>query len=177
VDTAWRLGYEQGLRDAQTEQAQMQAQQASQMPNQPDQPAPTEEAPGEEQAPGQEQPQGPQSGQRDELGDHIQKLESMIGKSELDPSELQSLKKTLNEIKSIQAQINLTKSLESIKSLKKNEPMNLRVQTNLLPPAKKALSMQEQIVNDIFKKWGEDSSQASNSIASIIGVEGLVKKV
>jgi hypothetical protein len=183
-DLSWRLGYEQGLRDAQLDQAAQQQAQADQMAmaanGQPQAGQSGEEgAPGEEQEqPGQPQSQNPNG---DELDSHIARLESMLGKGELVSADLGDLKKTLSDIRSLQVQINLTKSMASIKNtrmapLKKSQVLSPRVQANLPEPAKKALSLQENIVKNVFDKWAKDESQATSEIGSILNVDGIVKK-
>lgn len=184
VDLAWRLGFEQGAQQAQLDQATQQQQQADQMAMAANgQPQPGQEgeaAPGEEPEaqPGQPQSQNPNG---DELDQHISKLEGMLGKSEISSMDLGDLKKTLSDIRSLQVQINLTKSLDSIKntkfgSLKKSQPLSPRLQANLPEPAKKALSMQEKIVESVFEKWSRDESKAASDISSILNVEGITKK-
>jgi hypothetical protein len=179
VDLAWRLGYEQGLKDAQTDQAQQAIAQPGMDPNaQPGQPEQGEQPSDGEQP--EQQPSNPmsQNPNEDELGQHIEKLESMLGKSEISSLELQDLKKTLSDIKSLQIQINLTKSLSSIKNtrLVKSESFSPKTKANLPAPAQKALSTQQEIVDTIFKKWEGEASKAASDIASIIGIEGLTKK-
>jgi hypothetical protein len=182
VDLAWRLGYEQGLKDAQLDQAQQQVQQADAMAQaqagapQPGQPG-EDEAPTEVSEPSEEQPASANPNE-DELGQHIEKLENMLGKSEISFLELQDLKKTLNDIRSLQVQISLTKSLSSIKNtrLAKSQPsFSPRTKANLPAPAQKALSMQQEIVDNIFKKWETEANQTSSGIAGILGIEGLTK--
>jgi ABC-type phosphate/phosphonate transport system ATPase subunit len=117
----------------------------------------------------------------DELGQHIEKLESMLGKAEITPFELQDLKKTLNDIRSLQVSINLTKSMESIKNVKmgklnKSQAFSPRAIANLPEQSKKALTLQEKIVADVFTKWAKDESQASSAISSILNVDGITKK-
>ena len=187
IDSAWRDGFENGLQQAQLDQAAQQQAQADQMAMaangqpQPGQPGEEGAAPGEEAEQGETgQPQS-QNPNGDELDQHIQKLEGMLGKSEIDAFQLQDLKKTLSDIRSLQVQINLTKSMASIKNtrmtpLKKSQPLSPRVQANLPEPAKKALSLQEKIVADVFSKWEKDESQAASSISDILNVDGIVKK-
>ena len=188
VDLAWRLGFEQGVQQAQLDQVVQQQAQADQMAmaanGQPQPGQPGEEDQSPEGQPGQGQDNGQPQSQNpngDELDQHIQKLESMLGKTEINPMELGDLKKTLNDIRSLQVQISLTKSLDSIKNtkfgkLQKSQPLSPRLQANLPEPAKKALSMQENIVKDVFAKWAKDESQAASSISSILNVDGIVKK-
>lgn len=187
IDSAWRDGFENGLQQAQLDQANQQQAQADQMAMaangqpQPGQPGEEVAAPSEEAGQGEAgQPQS-QNPNGDELDQHIQKLESMLGKSEISSSDLGDLKKTLSDIRSLQVQINLTKSMASIKNtrmtpLKKSQPLSPRVQANLPEPAKKALSLQEKIVADVFSKWEKDESQAASSISDILNVDGIVKK-
>ncbi len=185
VDAAWQDGYQHGMQDSQVDQAAQQQAQADQMAMAANgQPQPGQ--PGEEAAPGEEaegQPSQPQSQNPngDELDQHISKLESMLGKAEISSMDLGDLKKTLADIRSLQVQISLTKSMESIKNikmapLKKSQPLSPRVQANLPEPAKKALSLQEKIVADVFSKWEKDESQAASSISNILNVDGIVKK-
>jgi hypothetical protein len=187
VDLAWRLGFEQGLQQAQLDQAAQQQVQSDQMAmaanGQPQPGQPGEEGSAPEGQPGEEQSGQPQSQNPngDELDQHIQKLEGMLGKNELASTDLGDLKKTLNDIKSLQIQISLTKSLQSIKNtkmgkLQKSISFSPKVQANLPEPARKALSLQEQIVADVFKKWGSDESKAKDDIGSILNVEGITKK-
>lgn len=173
VDLSWRLGYEQGLKDAQMEQMQQQAQADAMAAQQPQQPGQE----GEQVPQDQEQAAMQQDTQDDELGQHIEKLENMLGKSEISSLELENLKKTLNDIRSLQTQINLTKSMESIRGLKLNKSLVLspKTEANLSEPAKKALSLQQKIVEDVFKKWETDSSKTASGISSILSVEGLTK--
>ena len=178
VDLAFRLGFETGLQQSQLDQAAQQVQDANAMAQaaaggqQSDQPggesSPAESGAPEAQAPVSQNPNG------DELESHIARLEGMLGKSELSSMELGDLKKTLNDIRSLQVQINLTKSMDAIKNTKMGKvsktPLTFtpRLQANLPEPAKKALSMQEKIVKSVFEKWSKDESQAASDIANIV---------
>lgn len=184
VNAAWEDGYQHGMQDSQVEQVNQQQQQADQMAmaanGQPPQPGQEGEQPaeGSETQSGQPQSQNPNG---DELDQHISKLEGMLGKSEIDAFQLQDLKKTLNDIRSLQVQINLTKSMESIKNTKfgklhKSASLSPKVQANLPDQAKKALTLQEKIVGDVFKKWAKDEYKAASEISSIINIEGITKK-
>ncbi len=42
--------------------------------------------------------------------------------------------------------------------------------------AKRAVTMQHKIVDDVMKKWEEEEMKASKGIHQIIQVEGLTKK-
>ena len=184
LDVIYRKGYEDGLRDSQIDQAQQAQEQAMStmqqngQPGQPgeDQPGQVEGQQGEEkEAPMSENPQG------DELGQHINKLEGMLGKSEISATELQDLKKTLNDIRSLLVQINLTKSMSNIKNTKMRKSENVlkispKAQANLPEPAKKALELQHNILNNVFKKWESDESKVADDITSLLGIEGLIKK-
>jgi hypothetical protein len=172
VDLSWRLGYEQGLKDAQTEQAQQQQMQSDAMDQQAAGTQPGEEsaAPGTEEKSEAQPPVSQNPNGDDELG-----------KAEITPFELQDLKKTLNDIRSLQVSINLTKSMESIKNVKmgklnKSQAFSPRAIANLPEQSKKALTLQEKIVADVFTKWAKDESQASSAISSILNVDGITKK-
>lgn len=182
VDSAWQDGYQHGMADSQLEQAQQEKQQADAMAAGMGQPGQEGESPAEGEQSQSVAPisQNPNGG--DELGQHIEKLENMIGKSEISTLELGDLKKTLNDIKSLQIQMNLTKSMESIKNTKlakSHQPIKFtkKLEANLKEPAKKALSLQQEIVGNIFKKWESDELKASSDIGSILNIEGLTKKV
>jgi hypothetical protein len=179
VDAAWNDGFQHGMEASQTDQAQQQSQQADAMAQQQAGAPQPGEQPQEGEQPGQEgEAATSQNPNEDELGQHIEKLESMLGKAEITPFELQDLKKTLSDIKSLQIQINLTKSLSSIKStrLAKSQSFSPKIQANLPVPAQKALSKQQEIVDSLFKKWESEASHASSGISAILGVEGLTKK-
>ena len=177
VDLAWRLGFEQGLKEAQLDQAQQATAQSEAMAaNQPGQPGEESAQPGEEseaESPVSQNPNG------DELDQHIAKLEGMLGKSEISSMDMQDLKKTLSDIRSLQVQISLTKSMNSIKTTKlaKSQAISFspKVEANLPAPAKKALSLQEKIVGDIFSKWEKDEKKASNDIMSILSSSNTLK--
>lgn len=184
VDSAWQDGYQHGMADSQTEQAQMQQQQQDAM-NQAAAGAPMPGQPGEENDPGMDQngpaddKPGSEHPNGSELDQHIEKLESMLGKTELAPLELQDLKKTLSDIRSLQVQITLAKSMDSIKNTKLAKSylsLSPKNQANLPEPAKKSLSLQEKIVGDILNKWAADESKASKNILSVVSGEGLTKK-
>jgi hypothetical protein len=180
VDLAWRLGYEQGLKDSQLDQAQQALAQPQMDPNaQPGMPGQEEvEGASSEAQPGEESAAPSNNPNQDELGDHIEKLEGMLGKSEISSLDLQDLKKTLNDIRSLQVSINLTKTMESAKHAKlaKSYTFSPKTKANLPPVAQKALNTQEEILKSVFQKWENESKQASNDISSILGIEGITKK-
>jgi hypothetical protein len=184
VDVAWRDGYEQGMKDSQIEQMQQQQQQdemaaqaAAQggMPGQEGGMPEDQQAAAEAQEPGVEAPDS-EHPDGSELDQHIKKLESMLGKGELPASDVQDLKKTLNEIKLYQGNISLIKSMESVKNTKMRKPVFIapRASINLNDNAKKALGMQEKIVGDIMKSWEEEERRASKDITSQLNLENIV---
>jgi len=162
VDVAWRDGYEQGMQASQNDQAQQQAQQAqeatmaAQQPGQPGQ----EGQEGEQPQPGAEdaeqQPISQNPNGDDELGQHIEKLENILGKSELSPFVMQDLKKAIDEMRTL--------------------TIPARVKANVPEAGLKALTLQEKIVKDVFAKWEGDQTKAASDISSILNVEGLTKK-
>lgn len=177
VDAAWEDGFRHGMESSQLDQAQQtlaQPQPGEEPAGQPGVAAP--EAPDQTPTPAGEQPSN--APQEDELGKHIEQLESMLGKGEFGFSDIQDLKKTLNDIRSLQVQINLTKSMESIKNTKMSKPafsLSPKVKANLPQPAQKSLTMQEEIVKGIFEKWEKDAASTASDINSLFNIEGLTK--
>lgn len=174
VDLAWRLGYEEGLKEAQTDQAQQMAQMA-QMPQEEDnQESEAQEAETQEAA---EQNAAPQE---DELGKHIEKLEGMLGKSEFSGVDVVELKKTLNDIRSLQTSINLIKSMENAKNSKMVKSLDFKLSPKLIKnvsdSGKKALTLQHKIVENVFSKWEKDSKKTGNEIVDLLNISGLTKK-
>lgn len=178
VDAAWNDGFQHGMESSQLDQAQQALAGPEMDPNgQPTEGAPQDQAVGTPS--GQESPATPSNNpNQDELGTHIEKLESMLGKAEISSSELGDLKKTLNDIRSLQVQINLTKSMETIKNTKlaKSLSFSPKNKANLSPNAQKTLTTQHDILKGVFAKWENESKQASSDISSILGIEGLTKK-
>lgn len=176
VDTAYRLGCEQGMQMAQQQQMQEQQQQEQAMQQaamagqaQPGQP-------GQEGAPqdGGEQPGDSAHPQGSELDQHISQLEGMLGKSELTGEDLQSLKKSVEALK---FGIEMQKSNKAIKGIVSaiNRPMNKSAQANLSQGQKSALTMQQKIVSDIMSQWETQESNLSKSILDVVAGEGLKK--
>jgi hypothetical protein len=179
VDVAYRQGYEDGGKSAQMDQmaqqqqqqAELESAQAGGQPGQPSEEAAPGEQPQEEQNPASEHPDG------SELDQHIAKLESLLGKAEVQPEDL---KKASDLIKEFKLSREMKKSEQAIKGIAKalHKPafkMSVQASSNLNDNAKKSLGMQEKIVTDIMKAWSEEESRASKSIHSILGVEGLTK--
>lgn len=190
VDTAFRLGFEQGsvqgMQDAQMQQQQAQAEADQAAMGQPGQGQGSEGTPaGAEQ---QANPNGGDIGDMEpdsenpagsELDQHIAKLESMVSKSELSPADL---KKAVSDIKAFRVQsIEMKKSSMAISGIAKalHKPafkIGKQASHNMNDNAKRAVGMQEKIVSDIMKSWADEEKIAGNSISKILGVEGLVKK-
>jgi len=198
VDLAFRLGMEQGLQQAQLDQAaqaQMQQEQAAQQQAQ---------LGGGQQVPGQEdqqfddgsqgptQPAGPGQGIQppesqnpdgSELDQHIAKLESMISKSE--GVDVASMMQTIGELKKMQKaqalQAGLAKSAKAIPAIAKalHKPafrMSQQANHNLNSSQKEAVTMQKRIVDDIMAKWESEENRAGTDILKQLGIEGLTKK-
>lgn len=202
VDIAFRLGFEQGAQQAQQQQAldaQAQAQQMQHEQSMAEIGGMAGEQPGEGQPPqlGQESGQPKESGQQppgvegaggSELDQHITKLESMLGGSkEKSPesSEVQEIKKSLEAIKSLRKAekfaMEMKKSDQAVKGIVKalHKPsfkVGVQAQHNMTDNAKKAVSLQHKIVNDIMKSWKNEEEKASNSIESILNIENLTKE-
>jgi len=185
VDTAFALGFEQGQVQAaqdqmmqQQQQAQMQAEQAQQGGFGEGNGAEGSPAGAEQQANpnGGEMPQEPdsQNPAGSEFDQHIEKLESMLGKSEVKPGDLlaavQELRKTQAKVKEAQE---LKKSAQAIKGISKalHKPafkIGQQASHNMSSNAKSAVTMQHKIVNDIMKAWDDEASKASKDIKSVL---------
>jgi hypothetical protein len=170
VDVAFRLGYEQGANEAQMKQAQAAAAQPG-MPGQP-----SEEA-GAPMAPGQEPSDG------SELDQHINTLEGMLGQSQPGSPEQAGLQKSLDGIKAFQSSLKQTyelkkseKAIAAIgKAMKVPFTLSKAATKNMSEPAKKALNMQEQIVEDLMKSMEEEEKKAQEAITKTLGLEQLLK--
>lgn len=196
VDTAFRLGYEQGVMQAQQDQAAMQQQQAMEMQQQAQQGPDFSGNGAEGSQPGAEQMANPNGGEiqesdsmnpaGSELDQHIEKLESMIAKSELNPEALTSL---ISEIRSSQAKSQeravlsreMKKSQAAIPAIAKalHRPafkIGQQASHNMNDSAKKAVTMQEKIVSDIMKSWADEESQAKKDVINSLDIAGLLGK-
>jgi hypothetical protein len=177
VDTAFQLGMEQGLQQAQVQQAQQDqaaAQAAQRMPGQPG------EDPNAQ--PGQD-PNSPESPDGSELDQHIGKLESMLQKSDPTAPQTLELKKSLEGIKAFQSSLkqasDLKKSEKAItaigKAMKPVFTLSKGATKNLSEHGKKALNMQEQIVNDVMRSFAEEEAHAAAAIAKTLNFEQVLK--
>lgn len=184
VDMAFRLGFEEGSKQEQNNQMMQQQAQQQELANAQSNGI---GAPGEaQQEPGQDPDQEMQNPDSQnpagsELDQHIEKLESMLGKSELDGVEL---KKALDGIKSLQANMKqeaeLKKSARAIPEIAKalHKPkfnIGRLASHNMNSNAKTAVNMQEKIVSDIMKSWEEEDQKVTKDIKSILNLENLIK--
>jgi hypothetical protein len=176
VDTAFRLGYEAGAQGAQLQQAQQdqanaQAMQQAAMGGQPGQDPNAQ--PGQEM----ESPDG------SELDQHIGQLEGMLGQSKSGSPEQAAFQKSLDGIKAFQKSLkqasDLRKSEKAIaaigKAMKPAFTLNKTATKNLSEPAKKALSDQEKIVDELMKSFAEEEKKAAEAINKTLSFEQLLK--
>jgi hypothetical protein len=178
VDVSFRLGHEAGAQSAQLQQAQQDqaaaqaaaqgmSGQSGQDPNQ---------QPGQEMNPS-ESPDG------SELDQHISKLEGMLQKSDPTAPQTLDLKKSLEGIKAFQSSLkqasDLKKSEKAItaigKAMKPAFTLSKGATKNLSEHGKKALNMQEQIVNDVMKSFAEEEAHAAAAIAKTLNFEQVLK--
>jgi hypothetical protein len=194
VDTAFRVGMEQGMQQAQNDQAaQQQAaqQQADQMAAQGGggdqfgggqeggaQPGQDPTQPGADASAGGGQPDQ----QGSELDSHIAELESMVNQPGADAGG--QIQKSLQKLKAFRKsqllQLEFKKSEQAIKAIgkvfKKPEfKMGQRAEHNLSPNAKQAVTMQHKIVSDIMQKMEAEEKKAGASIQDILNIEGITK--
>lgn len=196
VDTAFRLGFEQGA--VQGQQDAMMAQQAAEQEAQAAQQGQPGTGNGAEGSPaGAEQMENPNGGGIQDIPDsenpagsefdqHIAKLESMVAKSDTAPAdlvkavtELQSLRKSMKE-SAIHAR-EMKKSAQAIPAIAKalHKPafkLGKQASHNMSSNAKTAVGMQERIVTDIMKSWEDEEKRAASGINKILDLEGLIKK-
>jgi hypothetical protein len=175
VDVAFRLGYEAGAQGAQLQQAQ-QDQAAAQ--------AAAQGMPGQDpNAQSGQDPNSPESPDGSELDQHIGKLESMLQKSDPTAPQTLELKKSLEGIKAFQSSLkqasDLKKSEKAIaaigKAMKPAFTLSKGATKNLSEHGKKALNMQEQIVNDVMKSFAEEEAHAATAIAKTLNFEQVLK--
>jgi len=174
VDVAFRLGFEQGAQNAQVQQAQQAEAAAQQAAMQPGQDP--------NAAPGQEM-NSPESPDGSELDQHIGQLEGMLGQSQSGSPEQAAMQKSINGLKEFRNNLkkasDLQKSEKAIAAIGKamNPKFSLgkAATKNMSEPAKKALNMQEQIVNDVMKSFEEEEKKAAESITKTLNFEQLLK--
>jgi hypothetical protein len=171
-DLAFRLGYEQGMKDAQVENMQMQmqqqaeqaAQQAAMMqggqPGQEGEPMSEEEAAMQEQGGAPQDEQGMEQapmedeqemvqGQGTELDNHINELESLVAKGQ---------KPTVTDLR---------KAVEALSDLRKNQKSKMKANK----PA--VASAQKKLVDNILGKWERESKMTAENLEELIATEGL----
>lgn len=198
LDTAFRLGVEEGMKSAQQQQAvdaqqQAQEQELAEAQGMGGQPGEEGGQPGGEQsneqpsAGGEQggeqggQPQfGEDQGQGSELDQHIGKLEGMLGQNSSP-----EIQKSIDDIKNLRKvekfRIEMKKSEKAIAGIAKalHKPafkLSALAQTNLTDSAKKSVSMQHKIVSDIMKSWQEEENKAGKDITNILNIEHLIKE-
>lgn len=194
VDAAFRIGYEQGAKEAQVDSVQQeQQQQADQMAAQAngmggEDPNQQGEDPNQDPNSGAEisgQPPASANPEGSELDKHINELESMLQKNEDGKIDVTAAMAALNGLrekrKEMAFQNELKKSAQAIPEIAKalNKPkfkIGIQASHNLSSAAKKAVSMQEQIVTDIMKSWEQEEKSTKSDILTQIKSEIAVKK-
>ena len=168
IDVSYRLGYEQGFKEA-TQEAQMaqmqqQAQQAQAMqqaamgqdpnmqdPNAPQDPNMQDPNMGGQQMPemGQEEMEEQVPEQSAELDQYLAELESMVSKGEK-PSVIE-LRKTVN----------------AISDLRKSQKQKMKSNKQ------QVVSAQKSIVDNLIKKWSSKSDETVEDIEALIREKGI----
>lgn len=168
VDTAFRLGFEQGANNAQLQQLQQDqaAAQAGQMGGM-----------GEDPNAQMESGMGQNDGS--ELDQHIGTLEGMLNQSKPGSPEQAGIKKSLDFLFGLKQKYELKKSEQAIKAIGRTmkAPFTLgkAATKNLSESGKKALNMQEQIVADLMKSMDEEETKAKEAITKTLNLEQLLK--
>lgn len=191
VDTAFRLGFEQGMVQAEQNQMMQQQQAQQEMEMAQAQGQQIGQGHGAEGSPaGEEQMQNPNGGGMpdtenpagSELDQHIEKLESMLKSEKLDPKDASALVGKISDLrKSMKQEAELKKSAAAISAIARalHKPafkIGQNASHNMNNSAKAAVTMQHKIVTDIMKSWDVEESAANNSIKKILDIEGLNKK-
>lgn len=201
IDMSFRLGMEQGLQQAQQQQAleaqsqvqehkaQMEQMQASggtpQQPGQPsEQPGQPTVQPGSGETAGAQSP-GMESPQSSELDQHIDKLQGMIGgNSPAENSPEAAIQKSIEAIVSLRKEeklfIEMKKAEQAIagisRALHKPElKLGIQASHNLQESGKQAVSMQVKIVNDVMESWEKEEAKAGKDIKAILGLEHVLE--
>lgn len=186
LDVSYRMGYEQGGKDAQLQNLQQQQEmQQQQMMAMQQQMGQTQEAmegqegggpmSPEEQADQfmQEQQQGEIDNGISELEAGIQELSDLLSKSEgsqkvVAQKQLDLMNKSLSSILAVREQQELKKNMDSIKKIgkavKKVSGLSLSFKQNAQDHQKKALSMQKNIIDGIMNKWEAEEAEAAADI-------------
>jgi hypothetical protein len=179
MDMAFRMGYQRGQFDAQQQQMIQQQQQqaaieaqinaqAGAAPGQEGAPADQGGAPAPDQGAPADQGMQPAEPQGEELDQYVSELENLVNKGEISADDL---KKSIEKIKNFQSNVKLTKSLRNMKPFK----LNPRAAANLTANDKKNLTMQEQVIDNIMKKWESEAPKTTSQAMQALGVEALTK--
>jgi hypothetical protein len=165
LDVAFRTGYEQGSVEAQ-QQAMAQQQQIAQQQAMSGQQQPQEDA----------QDQQRVQAMPNEVNQAVAELDGLVNKSELT---VDDLKKSIQNIKNelmFKSLSNVTKSLNQQKVQILPPPGHSIGYRNLPESHKQAVSMQGKLVDDIFKKWEQESQESTRDLANVLGVENILAK-
>lgn len=178
VDVAFRLGFEQGLNQAKQEQA-LSAQEQMAAAEQQNSEQQGQEEPSQEEQQQQQQEMQEQENAGSELDQHIGNLEQALQGSK-DPEVQKSLKALIDLRKKEKFELQMKKSDLAVKEISKalHKPsfkMSTQAQHNMNDNAKKAVTLQHKIVNDIMKAWEKEETRASNDIKNILNIENLIK--
>ena len=165
VDLAFRLGFEQGSQQAQLQQAQQQAQQAQAQLQAMQQPG----MPGQD--PNAQPGQQPSDGS--ELDEHISTLESQLSQAQPGSPEQEQLQKSLDGLKAFK--MSVKNKYELNKTSKPAFTLSASALKNMSEPAKKALTMQEQIVADVMKSMEEEELKVKEAVVKTLNLEQILK--
>jgi hypothetical protein len=172
-DLAFRLGYEQGMKDAQVENMQMQMEQqaqqmaAQQAAMQDGQPGQEGQLMSEEEAAMQEEQGGmPQ----DEQGMEPQEMEQ---DQEMEPGQMTELDSHINELESLVQKgekpsvVELRKKVTDLSNLRKSQKAKIRSNKP------QVASAQKKLVDGILKKWESESKMTAENLEELILKDGL----
>ena len=171
VDMAFRLGFEQGLNQAKQQQALAAQEQAMQAQAQ-------QQEMEQQQANQEEEQQMEPQNEGSELDEHIGNLEQALQGSD-NPEVQKSLKALIDLRKKEKFQLEMKKSDLAVKGIigalhKPEFKMSTQAQNNMTDDAKKAVTMQRKIVNDIMKAWEKEEQKTNTDIKNILNIENLI---
>jgi len=159
TDVSFRLGYEQGMKDAMMQQAQQQVEQAEQERQMQEQAMMQGGEPGQEGMPPEEQAMQAEDGMPMEE-DMTPEEGAAAGGSELDQNieELQGLV-AKGEKPSV---LDMRKAVEALADLRKSQRAKLSQKT------KADVSSQKKLVTGLLKKWEDESKETSSDLEEIL---------
>lgn len=176
TDVAFRLGYERGMKDGTQAAAMQQMQQQAQMQQAMMQGGGQPGAPGEDPSQGGMPPGGDQGGGMPpgmEGGGDEAMMDGAAPEEMGDEQGGSELDQHINELQGLVAKgekpsvLDIRKAVQSLAGIRKNQKNAWAKKTEKVIPA------QKKVVDNILKKWEQESKKPSEKIEEIIKEHGL----